>query len=600
MALAIATGALLTSCGGGSKDTATIKGTVTYTRRSLTTDSDGIPTGLSTSYGSAQVARGVRVRLYEADEQTGESGTEVVYKIYSTAFTDDDGVYSVTAPKDEACFVQLESVAGTSSTNTIRLVADTSVDLSDIDAGTAIADRPLYALRKTPAGTSSTTDPLLTTTVSGGSTVNFAIDSSTYWWKVPASADLATEASLESSPTGSRLPAIMDSIYAFYDIYGDPTPGGSLDLFYRPTLSDDDRGTFVDCSDTNQLYGSIRANQNDDAWDASIIYMLCARNALYSHTTVTPFPFQAKQLPLDSTGVARSVGLNPVHAMLNGFPYGMAATLLQSPYLADTTDDGSLVEYHDIRDISSMDKDAFSSPSLAALSWAIFLKANKITTDSVSTWSNLDEESLYRFFNLRIPTDSDSHAADTASIYKQLTRLQESKSSSDSVDLESIFTDTVLTNLVSDYGLTWPRPSSGSEASFLLDWGTDPSGDYTLTMGQESAVADADGTFPNFSKDEIKHARFLMSMDALYELSVAISPALPDGASLQLKIQDASAQLLTGTVTGSGGTITDSLMLDGNADTPTYIPVYLRLLTGSLTDKLDNRTVTVTFTKRAS
>jgi len=578
---------------GGSKDTITVSGKVTYTRRPLTKDASGVPQGLSSSYGSAQIARGVKVRAIEADVQDLDDGTtQTAYIIAGSTFTDEYGKYSLSVPKDTACFIELQSIAGTSSTNALRIVADESADLTNISATDSV-DSPLYSLRKALDGTSDTTDPVHAT--QNGSSVNFDVTDSTRWWLAPNPMELVKSATLESSATGSRVLGIADSIYTFIDVYGDPTPGGTLDLFYRPTKNDDSRGSFVDYTDASRYYGSLRAKTNDDAWDESIIFMLCARNALYSHTTVTPYTPPSDQLPFDTTGLARKTGLEPVHALIDGLPYGMAASLLQSPYLADTTD--SAITVRDIRSVDTLEKSAYSAPSIAALSWDLLIKANKLT-DTYASWSSIDTESLRRFFTLKVPTDSNSYPSDTASVYYQLKRLEEGQSSSDTVDLDNIFTDDVLTAMVQSYGLDWPRPATLD--SFLQDWTTDPEGNMpTLHLNMDSAHLDATGVFPNLSKGEIAHARFLLTKDVLYTLTLSASE-LPTGASLELKIIDSSAQYQTITLSGTTS-LSQDLMMDGNADTLKYIPVHIRLKTDStVTTAIDPITVTVNLAVKAS
>lgn len=600
--LAVALGVLHFACGGGggSESTVTVTGKVTYTRRSLVKDGNGVPTGLNTSYDAAQIARGIKVRAIKAKTEKVDGVSTLVYKTVSTTFTSSEGKFTLSIPKDAECFVEIQSVAGTSSTQPIRLVADEDTDLADIASGTPTEDCKIYALRKALNGNSDTSNPVLTSKLSADATINFAIDASTQWWIAPATLSQVEDATLEDSPTGSRIPAIADSIYTFMNAFGDPTPGASLDLFYRPGMADDPRGSFVDCSDSSRYYGSLRATGNDDAWDESIIFMLCGRNALQSHTSVSPYTFPASQLPIASSTLVAHTGLHPVQALIDGLPYAMAASLLRSPYLADTQG-SALADLRDIREITGLETGAHSAPGIAALGWDLLLKANGLSAASApSTWSDIKTKTLRKLFALEIPVDTNSRPVDTASIYKQLLRLQETKTDNDPIDLEAIFTDAVLTDMVAPYGLEWPRPASGSGSTFLKDLGTDPEGDFPIVMDMASAHALPDGTFPNRSLGEINYAKFLLSKDTLYELSATVSPALPDGASLEIKIKDASGQLLTTTLRNGGGLVSDSLMLDGNATTYTYIPVYLRLKTGDLTTPLASRTVTLSLVRRAS
>lgn len=579
-----ATGALLailTLACGGSKDSSniTVKGNVAYTRPPLVKNASGVPTGLSESYGTAQAARGVLVRTIKAvDEKLSNGSITTVYHIADTTYTDGYGNYSLKAPKNVPCFVEVLSVAGDGVTHPIRIVSDTADDIQ----ATESVDCTLYSLRKALNATPDEGNPVYATQSSGNVTVNFAADSSTKWWLAAAPTELVSDASLEPTATGSRILGIIDSIYTFTYVYGDPTPGGTLDLFYRPTKPDDSRGSFVDYSDASRYYGSLRANGNDDAWDESILFMLCARNALYSHLAVTPYTPPSDQLPLDDItsaptfpGLARKTGLDPVHALIDGMPYGMAASLLKSPYLADTTGT-TTASVRDIRTLGDLEKDAYSAPGIAALSWNLLIRANGLT-DTYSAWASINTQSLRRFFTLIIPADSSSRPSDIASVYTQLLRLQEGKASEDPIDLGSIFTDSVLSTMVAPYSLGWPRPAG--EASYLLDWGTDPNRDASnpITFSMDMASAGTSAPFSNLSKGEIVHAKFLLSKDILYRLSVAVSPALPDNAEIEIKVLDASGQYQTLDVTGAGGEVTDSLMLDGNSTTSNYTPIHFRL-----------------------
>jgi len=596
-------GAVILACltlacgGGGSKSTVTVDGKVTYARRSIAKNAEGVPTGLNATPDAPQVARGVHVRAIEAKEQTLDNGnTTVAYVIASSAFTDEYGKYSLSVPKDVPCFVEVQSVSGPSTYNSVRIVSDKLATLEPAYAGTASVDCTLYSLRKGLDGSSGTALPF--TKTQGGVTVDFAVDESTSWWLASNPIDLATDATkvtLEASPTGSRILGILDSIYTFTNVYGDATPGGTLDLFYRPGISET-AGSYVNYSDTTHYFGSLRGNPaNDDAWDEAIIFLLCGRNALYSHATVTPYAPPSDQLPvvaLDAeTGLhpalVRKTGLDPAHALIDGLPYGMAASLLKSPYLADTIN-ATTATVRDIRDLGNLEKDAYSAPGIAALSWDLLLKANALT-DLPASWSSIDRASLHRFFTLTVPVDASARPVDTASVYKQLLRLKESNSASDTVTLKNIFTDSVLTAMVTPYNLTWPQPVS---ASYLLDWGKDPDGDFHLRLNMDSAHADPDGTFPNVSVGEIVHAKFLMTKDAMYRLRVATPGLVASGATLEIKIMDASGYQ-TRTVSLDDETVLDTLWLKGDPTTFKYIPVHIRLQTGSLTAPLAPLEVTV-------
>jgi hypothetical protein len=208
------------------------------------------------------------------------------------------------------------------------------------------------------------------------------------------------------------------------------------------------------------------------------------------------------------------------------------------------------------------------------LTWDLILKANGISTD----WAKIDTLATLRFFLLRAPVDSSSVANDLVSLYGQLARLKEAKGTGETVDLATIFPDSVLTPLILPYNGTnwWPRPTVSEYASFLLDWGADPN---TLTTGlpaislSMAKAVTVNGTYPNVSAQELAFARFTLSKDTAYNVSIQTVPAslLAEG-QVQILIDNQEA-LFSGNASPA-----QKMTFLGNTTTPLTHRVRVRLL----------------------
>jgi len=626
-AIALLTVAL--ACGGkksgttSTPTTITLSGTVTYTRVPLATDVDGIPTGLADSSVAANLksmpARGVMIRVYQRYDQLNSDGTtKSSWLVVSggSTFTNTNGLYSVTVPKDKPLMVELLSSFDGGNGHSVNLVGDPA----GINSALPQAIRYRYAMRKAIDGTAPVGNPTPSAAPTGDSVVNFAVGLTDSWWLVnpsyifgsmvaPGAANPVDETSLlgRTTGTGSRILAIGDTIATFRSVYGLATPGATLDLHYAPGVSEP-RGSFVEYDrtvyplayDDNlailHYFGSLRGSStNDDAWDEGVILPLIARNVLFSGNTGRTYSvFSAPLFPVATA----LTDLSPDMARIEGLAEAMAANVLKSPYLADTQGTALAAPVVDIRDISSLapaQLTPYSAPAIRALAWEIILKANSVASPGIpATWSTLNAVTAARFFMPPARTYADgTRDAEPLNIYSQLPRLKETKAAAEPVDLATVFTDPVLASLTAPYGVTWPRPTTGAYASFVAGWGMDPNAittplaPFTLSMAKAAQVR---GSYPNLSQGEVFYSGFSLSADKRYVIGVAISPALAAGAELDLDLPFLGR---TFTFSGSGGT-TLATVFTVNTTPPVYHPVRVRLKSPSALQP--DVAVTVSFT----
>jgi len=169
---------------------------------------------------------------------------------------------------------------------------------------------------------------------------------------------------------------------------------------------------------------------------------------------------------------------------------------------------------------------------------------------------------------------SEARDIEPLSIYNQLDRLKEAKGASEPVDLAGIFTDPVLTGLATPFGITWPRPTTGAYASFLADWGTNPTAPFppvTLSMAKATQV---NSVYPNLTQGEVFYAGFSLNADKRCTLTATITPALGPNSKLEL---DMPWMVRTFTFTGSGGTSETITIPVNNTLVPYFHPMRLRL-----------------------
>jgi hypothetical protein len=600
---------------------------VTYSRVPLAKDANGVPTGLVDESVATNLqtlpARKVAVRAYQQVEQTQPDGSKtLIWILAKAAFTDVLGNYAMEVKKDRLTMVELQSSFDGGNALLVNVLAEPG----GIQSTTGVLDRLKYSLRKAADGSAPAGVIAPASMLTAQSTVNFTVGLKDTWWLVDTAYNLGTSeapmvplATLETDQpgriagegTGSRVLAIGDTLASHVVTYEIGTPGTTLDLHYWPGRSEP-RGTYIEyepltfpqaydsSKNAYHLFGSIRgAADNDDAWDEGVLLPLFARNALYFANLSRTF----------------SVGLNPLHpvaaplanltpdmARLEGLADAMAATILKSPYLADTKGTTLANPVTDIRDISGLapaDLSPYSAPALRALAWEIILKANSLPTPATATqWATINPLATTRFFKISAAatngaTDSTARDTEPLNIYTQLNRLKEAKVATEPVDLASIFTDSVLTPLLAPFGVAWPRPSTGPEALFLRDWGTDPNSATTTLAPFSFSMANAvlvNGSYPNVSRSEVAYAGFLLSADKRYVLSATITPALGAGASLEM---DLPLMARTFTFAGAGQSI-GPVVIPMNGTAPYFHPVRLRLKSPSTLQP--DVTVTIAFT----
>jgi hypothetical protein len=617
--------ALALACHGknnGNGSTATISGTVTYLRVPLVKDAQGVPTGLADASNASNLqslpAQGIVIRIYQQVAETNPDGsTKNAWILAQSSTTSSTGAYAATVPTGRATMVEVTSSFNGGSQG-IQLIAESQ----GINSTTPVSDRMWYALRKaadgsSPAGTNAN---IPTSVLAGDSVVNFSVGLNDEWWIYNPSITSSTgvppfidQAVLETTVpgrtpglgTGSRVLAIGDTIASFVTAYGTASPGTILYLHYWPGL--DSGGSYVEYDRSrialslasSSYFGTLRGGPaNDDAWDPGVILPMLARNVLYAANLVRTFSVPLN--PLFPPGAPLS-SLSADMARIEGLAQAMAANVLQSPYLADTqAPDASgktLASLVDIRDTSSLSPAQLTpttAPAIRAFAWEVILKANSLPTPGLpSDWATINALAAARFFMAPgFPTNGGTTATTTThdfeplNLYSQITRLKELKATTEPADLAAIFTDPVLTSVGAPLGITWPRPSTGPYASFVADWGTDPTGTLpvvVLSMGQATQVSVPNFTapplvsfspaYPNVSAGEVFYGGFNLSADKRCTLSAAITPALGAGAQL---VVDLPMMPRTFSFTGSGGT-TDPIVLPVSNAVPYYHPIRLRM-----------------------
>jgi hypothetical protein len=588
-----------------SASTVTISGTVTYKRIPLVTDpTTGVPLGLETDSAKFLTLplRGVVLYAYQGTQETNILGQAVtVWKAYGPIYTGTDGTYSVKVTSGLPTFMEVVSTLKPLSGSEVKLMATSLTDITNM------GDRARYYLRKGIDGSSPAGNQTPGTTISADAKVDFSIDISTPWWIGPeaspivqSSSGWAPSATLETTGTGSRIAAIIDSAYTFGTTIGDPTPGTVLSLHYSPNNPDIgpsfveyDRTVYPQSWSGSILtyFGYIRATAaNDDAWDEGVLFPLLARNFQMSQGYTALLPSHSA---LDDRSDLQD--LRPDMALIEGFSQAIAAVLLKSPYLADTSAGG--VTYRDIRVTSGLGTDAYSAANVAAIAWMLNLNANGTLSgttitpvaDTPTGWATLTQKAINRFFAIVPYKDTTySYANDIGSLYSQIARLKETQGSGDAVNLAGYFPDATLTTLLAPFHITWPRPTTTAtlpdplvpDAGFMADWGKDPNSltktlpSFTLSMA--NAHKNRLNQYPNFSKGEIFDARFTLSADKIYQLNVLTPSGIPAGAQVQVMVGGGTYLF------DSGNTTMRLPALSGNSTTPVFQRIQVRLLSPAI------------------
>ena len=572
-----------------NSDTATVSGTVSYTRLPVLRDSDGRPTG-ALGAGTVQLARGVVVRVFQLYQDLLPDGKlHQNWRPVGSAVTDANGGYAVGgAAKGRGTFVEVDAVFQQVGNHgaAVQIIADPDGIASALPEPL----RPIYAMRKDLGGTlvpnpvaPVDTDPLDPNLplLSGDTTVNFNVGASDAWvatlptWNQPGSNPDPAHPGTQAPPSasnlllGSRVLAILDSIYTFTYTFGDPTPskvnGGVLDLHYYPGLPAAGPRAFViyDPAQAPRAYDGKKARTFatlsggpspaspgtlDDAMDPGVIYPMLARNFLFGQGKTALFP----------TGRSELASLSPDLALVDGLADAMAATLIQSPWLTDATSTAALPP-RDIRVLPA--QPGFASPAtVAAAAWRLTLDAYNIAPPGTAAdWARIDPTVLARIYNLinpfiTIPAKGGEAAlqSDIPNMFAQVGRLQEPRQSG-MPDLPNIFSNLELLVVLEPFGVIWPQPPQLAP-SFSADWGLDPDSllaalpPFTLSMTGAVQIPDltigaAAGAkvFPNCSQGEVAYAKLKLTYARDYSVSVAV-PALPATAVIEVTVDGRSDQ----------------------------------------------------------
>jgi hypothetical protein len=645
-------------CHSGSKDaagTVKVSGIVTFTRLPVTYDSTGAPTGLG-STGVVSPARTVRLRAFQLYTEYDASGTATrTWRLAGTALTATDGTYSMdnTVQSGYPTFIELDSIFQQSGGHgsTVQVTADliNSTTLQS-DGVTTVAtpepDRPIYAYRLDGAGT-VVTDPTTANpqVMNGDTTVNFQFtDPATPWVKTLSNwyqqVTTALQAPTGTAALGSRALAILDSVYQFSYYYGDPTPStvanGAMDLHYLPGTTASPRRSFMvydpsltpAASDGTIMhyFGTLAGGASggaDDAWDPGVIYPMLARNNIFGQGMTSLFP-------TGSTALLSTEA--PELAVVDGLADVRAATLLQTPWLTDTTQTAGLVG-RDIRVSTAPAVGSYATPPagnspavVAAVGWNLVEYGHGYQPGSATPtqWATFGANDLDRLFNLSYPwvyqgaSNQYKIRKDVVSLYGQLSRLQEAKDGGDILDTPAIFSDSALYLLLAPHNMPWGSAltSPTPRYSYTTDWGKNPgfslvaapSSSFALTMTDaetgDSLIPNPDiltgGTvYSSLASGEVASAALSLTLDHTYTLTVTPDVALADGY-IEVMVDGAivpSSSLPTPQgpflFTASGST---SLTLTGNTMDPTN-PIWhflrIRLVSTSATTAQPNVNVTV-------
>jgi hypothetical protein len=606
---------------GNAAGTAGLSGYVSYTRTPVTYDTStnlatsGQPLELGTPTGTSP-ARNVVLRAFQLTLDVDASGNlNQVWRLVATAVTDLNGYYAFpnTIYAGYSTFVEIDSIFQQAGGNqsTLQIIADPAGIASTV----AEPHRPIYAYRMDVAGNVLTevvqSTPLSTSypvaQITANTTLDINLGSSDTWistvpnWYVPGSnpdypaSSSQPQAFISGTFTGmgSKLLGILDDAYLFSIWYGDPTPSlvhsGVFDLHYYPGRTESPRSYVVyDTSLTplsydgtkSHYFGTLAGGPTfDDAWDQGVIYPMLARNYLFGQGKTALFPAGVSSLPSEA----------PDLALVDGLADAMAANLLTTPWLTDTSATATVpFTPRDIRVIPTTNPGVGSPATTAALAWQLSLVADNITPPG--TWADWNYNWSYsvpkgltyppvmsRFYGLIYPYTQYQGAYSTVtepldipSIYGQAGTLQEAQNGTP-VDLSKVFTDLVLYTQLTPYNLTkwpvnwaldltaWPYQATDWDATANPTPGalltTLPS--FTLSMANAVAipnpalanpsVTSPATVYPNVSQGEVAYAKLSLFLDQNFSLGLTASylsgsttvQGLPAGAVIEVVVDPA-------------------------------------------------------------
>jgi hypothetical protein len=305
-------------------------------------------------------------------------------------------------------------------------------------------------------------------------------------------------------------------------------------------------------------FGSVRGGltpETNDAWDRGALMALMARNYVRSSQGLSRFQFPSKKFPDigDYRNNTIMTNLQPSMAMAEGLPDAIAAITLKTPYLTS----GSGTSVKDIRNVAGMPRDIYSAPAVAAFVWELALKANSVDSPgNPEAWDEMDPLAISPFFALANSVYWDeetgwSDITDLPSIFVQLASLTGSYTleNGETIDFDEMFTEEELAKMTTPFfGQIWPRPEEGPLSSVLVEWGADPdSGDKPLpafVLSMDDAYLDAEGKYANQTFKENFTSKITISKDTAYLLSVATDPPLPNGASIEVRVNGSAYSAL--------------------------------------------------------
>jgi hypothetical protein len=599
---------------GRANGTVNVSGYVNYARLPVAYDPvTGVPSPTLGTVPVVSAARGVIMNVFQLFYDVDSTGKSIQsWHLAGTTVTDEYGYYDFSGLvyAGYPTFVEVASIfqLGSGNVSTVKIIADPA----GINSPLPEPQRPIWAFRQDVAGT-VVTNPVAPDATSPTNnvaiptvdiTLNFALGASDTWvatmptWYVPgsnpnypATSNQGQAAPTATVPLGSEVLGILDNVYIFAAWFGDPTPsqvrGGVLDLHYYPGRTEYPRRSYVvydrsatplaDTGTTDAtgaekfaffgtLAGGGTANTQpavDDGWDPGAIYPLLARNFLFGQGGTALLP----------TGQSSTASLAPDLATVDGLGDAMAATLVTTPWLTDTS---STAVPRTFRNISAIPPNlGIGSPAaIAAAAWKLTLKAYQITPPGTfAAWNAAiapNPTAMLRFYNLIYPTipvltmgpTTINQVFDIPSIYAQVGRLLEPKQPTDPLDLAPIFDayPLELTTMMQPYGIVWsglPYPTGWTPIA--ADWDTTTPVNqppvllanlppFTLSMADAQKVTPVPGqgpaVYPNNSQGEVAYARVAATYDMTLNLSIATASALPATATIEVMVDPAIAPSL--------------------------------------------------------
>ncbi len=606
LALPILGGALVLglACKGKSNSsdpvvetTAVISGTISFDRKVVTRDVNGLPTGIEATPSQTNLpVRGAVLALYRevVDPDQPDPSKKDPSKTYflrdASAYTGTDGTYSITVTKGERYMLELQSsiqLRTNLGTQIISVLVDDPV--RGMYSQTPVINRYRYCIRRaldgTPAATGAGQNHVAVSAVQGNTTLNMHIGVGDAWFMAdtesnqigslpvsyvvpsysPASPGYQHAGTLESTASGSKVIAILDSFANFAYCQGtayNPLPVTAdrfLDLHYlqgtsqpKGTFVEYDRATYPKVANSTQdnvafdpfngslhYFGCINGTltgTKEDAWDDGLLMSLAARG--YYYATLSPrWPFTSSSLygQQGPLPVAKPLThLQSEMALMEGLSQAFAAVIQKNPYL-----DLAGTDISSVGSLTDPDKTIYSAPLIRALGWKLALRAQSINTypGTPTDWPNLNIQNMLSFFLVNVPPDY----TDSPNLYLQLSALSSATKSVGGLDPSSVFTEANLQGILSGTpfnipitNIPYPRPTGGALGPLVADWGTHPSGTMPSIQLSMSNATLAGSSYPNLTPEELQYVRFIQFGNKRYTFSVTTVPASLSGGKVEV------------------------------------------------------------------